>query len=526
MDNYLVISWLVSSICLFSLAVTWMRTRFTAPGWMVLYLTIFLLSITGGLREQPAIINAAVAMWFILILLPGFIARLCYRRFMQQKYPEARRLAQILSWLHPADGYREQPEIIRAIALSQRGEITAALDALKRFQNVKSVIGLTAIANLYRITNQWEEFLVWQSQHSQELAKNPQFLHALLRTRGELGDVRGMVELFSQSREQIRKLFPAAQRDLCRLILFAFCGKRQAAEILCDGSLAVLPHSTRVFWLATADLNAGETESAKRQFEELLPAADPLLRTAIERRLSQITICLEPLDATAERVVEEATTEHAHEEKFGARRPLFSNRAKATQILIVLNVFMFGAECYLGGGENIFVLYRLGALFPPAVLAGQWWRLIMAMFLHCGALHLTMNMLGLWFLGPCVEFAIGFRRFLLVYLLTGIGSMATVLAFSFGDNAEALTVGASGCVMGLVGATGSLMLRGWLRENAIAAKRRLGLALFIVLMEVLVDFMIPQVSMIAHLSGACIGFAITMVLRDRLTLTPQPLQSR
>ena len=497
--------------------------RFAAPGWMVLYLAVLLLCCAGWLLKQPAIIDAAAAVWFLLILLPGLIARPYNRRMMQQKYAAARRVARILSWLHPADGCRELPEIVHALELAQQGELAAASEMLNRFQNVTSLIGLSAIANLYRITNQWEEFLAWQSRHPRELARHSQLLPIILRTRGEVGDVRGLVELYDRHRKQIRKLVPITYRDTCRLMLFAFCGKRQAVESLCAGTLAVFPASVRAFWLATADLEAGEAESAKRQFEELLPAADPLLRAAIERRLSRISLRPEPLDATAERIVAEAATEHGHEEKFGAQRSLFSKRARATQIFIALNVFMFVAESCLGGGTNMRVLYRLGALFPPAVRAGEWWRLIASMFLHYGALHLTMNMLGLWFLGPFVEFALGFRRFMLVYLLAGIGSMATVLAFSSGAHAESLTVGASGCVMGLVGATGSLMFRGWLRENALAAKRRLGLMLLIVSMEALFDSMVPQVSMTAHLSGALIGFVATLVLRDRLR-PPAPQQ--
>jgi len=306
-------------------------------------------------------------------------------------------------------------------------------------------------------------------------------------------------------------------------MLFAFCGKRQAVERLCAGSLAVLPAQTRAFWLATADLEAGESESAKRQLEELLPGADPLLHRAIERRLSRISILPEPLDASAERVVEEAAREFGHEETFGVRRSLFSNRARATQILMVLNIFMFVVESSLGGSTNLDVLYRLGGLFPPAVRAGEWWRLTTAVFLHFGALHLAMNMFGLWFLGPFVEFALGFRRFMLVYLLAGIGSMATVMEFSSAAHAEPLTVGDSGCVMGLVGATGALMLRGWLREKALAAKRQLVLMLLIVSMQILFDSAIPKVSMTAHLSGAFIGFAAIMVLRDRL-IPPAPHQ--
>ena len=131
-----------------------------------------------------------------------------------------------------------------------------------------------------------------------------------------------------------------------------------------------------------------------------------------------------------------------------------------------------------------------------------------------------MNMLGLWLLGPFTEFALGSGRFVLVYLLAGIGSMTTVLVCSSGAQEISLTVGASGCVMGLIGASGALMLRGWLREKAPVAKRRLVVMLMIVSVQTLFDSVVPHVSMTAHLSGAFIGFLSTMVLQDRLLSRP------
>ena len=80
-------------------------------------------------------------------------------------------------------------------------------------------------------------------------------------------------------------------------------------------------------------------------------------------------------------------------------------------------------------------------------------------------------------------------------------------------------VGASGCVMGLVGATMALMLRGWIRHKAISARRRLISASSIIIMQTVFDAIVPQVSMTAHLSGALIGFGTTLFLRDRLKTT-------
>jgi rhomboid protease GluP len=202
---------------------------------------------------------------------------------------------------------------------------------------------------------------------------------------------------------------------------------------------------------------------------------------------------------------------------------LFSRQARGTQLLLALNALMFAAEVHFGGATDPKTLYQLGAMSPPAVQAGEWWRLIAAIFLHFGPVHLLMNMLGLWVLGPFTEFAFGLRRFLGLYLLSGIGSMGVVMAFASGRHGDQLTVGASGCVMGLVGATGALMLRGWLREKALTARKRLILMFTVLAMQTVFDALVPQVSMAAHLSGAGIGFALGMLLSDRLK-TGKPSQ--
>ena len=66
------------------------------------------------------------------------------------------------------------------------------------------------------------------------------------------------------------------------------------------------------------------------------------------------------------------------------------------------------------------------------------------------------------------------------------------------------------------------MLRGWLRERALFARHRLSGILIIIAMQTLFDAMVPQVSMTAHLSGAFLGFAATIALRDRLRVPTQP----
>jgi rhomboid protease GluP len=520
MEYEVIIFWLVCLSCLSGLVVVATHVRSAGWGWLVLYLVILGVAVCGWWWHQNALVYAALALWGLLVVGPGLLSRLYLRRFLQQRYGAAGRVARLISWLHPADGWRQQPQIVRALELAQRGDFAAATETLQRFQGTHSLVGLAALTHLYRLTNQWEELLRWQQQHATEFQRHPQLLGVLLRAYGETGDLRAMVELYGRHQQRIARLVPASSRDLCRLALFAFCGQRELVEHLFDGSLALVPAPTREFWLATADWAAGNWEPARRRWEALLPAADPPTRQAIERRLARIAVRPEPLDAAGQRVVEEAAREHGHEESFGAQPSLFSKQARATQLLILLNVLMFVVESVSGGNTDADNLYRLGALAAPAVRAGEWWRLIASLFLHWGPLHLAMNMLALWWLGPFVEFALGFRRFLQVYLLVGIGSMGVVMVFASGPHGQNLTLGASGCIMGLIGATAALMLRGWLRAKAFAARRRLVAMVLIVGMQSVFDAVVPQVSMTAHLSGALLGFALTLMLRDTLKSTP------
>jgi membrane associated rhomboid family serine protease len=120
-----------------------------------------------------------------------------------------------------------------------------------------------------------------------------------------------------------------------------------------------------------------------------------------------------------------------------------SDRPVVTIALIAINVLV-----YFGGSTKAGFIGDYG-LFGPAVANGEWWRLITSGFLHGGLLHIGFNMYVLWFLGQLLEPALGPVRFAALYL-------ASLLAGSFGAlllSPTSVTVGASGAVFGLMGAT-------------------------------------------------------------------------
>jgi rhomboid protease GluP len=188
--------------------------------------------------------------------------------------------------------------------------------------------------------------------------------------------------------------------------------------------------------------------------------------------------------------------------------------AYTTYLLIALNLLIYALEIKLGGSQNSFALDRLGALVPEKVLAGEWWRLIGANFLHYGSFHLATNMLSLFFIGRLIELSLGAKYYLTIYLVSGVGSMLTftLLAFKLGLS-NAFLVGASAAIMGLIGAILAISLQIWLKKRySVTAKRRLQQIILIIVIQFILDNIIPQVSFHAHLFGFIIGFLISSIL--------------
>lgn len=181
-----------------------------------------------------------------------------------------------------------------------------------------------------------------------------------------------------------------------------------------------------------------------------------------------------------------------------------------TFALIGMNVGVFMLELLLGGqlnGTGSWI-YEHGVLVSRAfasdgqlvgVAEGDWWRLITATFLHGGLLHLGMNMLVLWFIGPALEDYFGHARYLLLYVVSGLAGSAGALVWS----PSVPTVGASGAIWGLMGA--ALILE-WRRIYVFG-----GQALGLVVINLALTFLIPGISRGGHIGGLIGGAAAALV---------------
>ena len=132
--------------------------------------------------------------------------------------------------------------------------------------------------------------------------------------------------------------------------------------------------------------------------------------------------------------------------------------------------------------------------------AGEWWRLVTAMFLHYGVLHLLMNMYALWILGRELEAVLGRLRFVGLYLLAGLGGNVAAYLFSAPN---AATAGASTAVFGLMAATFVILKRLNLSVQPI---------LPVIVINVLFTFVIANISVAGHLGGLVIGAIVAAIL--------------
>ncbi|MET7933422.1 rhomboid family intramembrane serine protease [Streptomyces sp. NPDC005322] len=131
-----------------------------------------------------------------------------------------------------------------------------------------------------------------------------------------------------------------------------------------------------------------------------------------------------------------------------------------TKILIALNLAIWLAV--LAAGDRVVNDFALVAQWPPGpsasegVAEGQWYRLLTSIFLHQQLMHIAFNMLSLWWIGAPLEAALGRARYIALYLLSGLGG--STLSYLVAAP-EVASLGASGAIFGLLGATAVLMRR-------------------------------------------------------------------
>jgi rhomboid protease GluP len=194
------------------------------------------------------------------------------------------------------------------------------------------------------------------------------------------------------------------------------------------------------------------------------------------------------------------------------------HEAPVSTILLIANILMFGVSWLAissqGGGGGLHILwgmggetmYRLGASYGPAIFIGnEWWRLVTAMFLHGGLLHIGFNMMALIQFGPALEELYGSAKFLFFYVLTG--AFGFLVSAYFGN----YSLGASGALLGLIGLFLAVTSK---RGGSYMREIRSRLISSVVILFVL-GFSGMGMDNYAHGGGLAAGFLLGKIFADR-----------
>jgi membrane associated rhomboid family serine protease len=158
-------------------------------------------------------------------------------------------------------------------------------------------------------------------------------------------------------------------------------------------------------------------------------------------------------------------------------------------------------------------LVGLGSNFGPYTTDGDWWRLLTAMFLHLGIIHLAFNMWALASFGPLVERLYGSVFYFLIYMGAGLaGGLASV-----SWRPEVNSVGASGAIFGIFGALLAVQIHngGSIPVNVLRPLRYTS-SLYIAL-SLFVGLSASGVDNAAHIGGIAAGFLMGLTVSRPIT---------
>lgn len=183
-------------------------------------------------------------------------------------------------------------------------------------------------------------------------------------------------------------------------------------------------------------------------------------------------------------------------------------RAYVTFALIAINITYFLFLEVAGSTESTSFMVSHGAMYAPLVLEeGEYYRLLTSVFMHFGINHIMNNMLILFILGDNLERALGHIKYLLFYLLCGVGANVVSMLVNLGSYREVVSAGASGAIFGVIGGLlyAVLINRGQLED---LSTRQL---VFVIACSLYFGFTSTGVDNAAHIAGLLTGIVLGII---------------
>lgn len=496
-------------------------------GLLGLNLALAVMALIQG--DQPGLLHyLSLAAFTVLVVVPALLKRLTRGALRRGEVERARSLLQLRRMLQPGAGLAREQRILTALAGLRSGRVVPPDPedddqlplAEQRLEPDFRLVLVEHLLLIYVVKRRWGAAVaLFREEGGEPLAvASPGICASMVRAYSELGQLeeaaRLLALIFHQLGRGSAEIISLAKQ--AQLVFLAHAGRTEQLVALLDEERGIypgLPPAGRQVWLGVAHARSGDLERARAIWQEVLAGGDQGNAVAQEasRRLGDPPRALgeesgsSTVGAMVQRVMEGLDNGGVPL----TRVRLQALRATPVTFSLVGLLVAIHIGLMASGGEDNAHYLRFGANFVAATLAGEPWRLLTSLFLHGSVLHLLFNVYALYALGRLTERLYGSARFWLVYVVSGVsGALASALL----GEAFRLSVGASGAIFGLIGATlvGMVRLRGAVPESW---RRQVVVTMLLVLgINLVIGLSLPNVDNAAHLGGLFGGLAASALL--------------
>lgn len=185
------------------------------------------------------------------------------------------------------------------------------------------------------------------------------------------------------------------------------------------------------------------------------------------------------------------------------------NIAYVNGVIIAVNVIYFLYLELAGSTDDLNFMVEHGAMYAPYVVEyKEYYRLFTSIFMHFGIDHILNNMVILFVLGDNLERALGKLKYLLFYIVCGVGANIISMQFNISQYRHVVSAGASGAIFGVIGGLlyAVVVNRGQLED---LSTRQL---VMVIGCSLYFGFTGSGVDNVAHVSGLILGILMSMIL--------------
>ncbi len=179
-----------------------------------------------------------------------------------------------------------------------------------------------------------------------------------------------------------------------------------------------------------------------------------------------------------------------------------------TILLVAVNVLVYFYTEATGSSLDVDHMIRMGGMYEPLFMEGEYYRIITHFFLHFGMEHLGNNMLSLIVLGYAIEGNLGKARYVILYFLSGILAGFSSIVYNVMVTGEAVvSCGASGAIYGLMGALLVMLI---LRRHQL--KTEIPRFMLFIILSSYSGMRDASIDGAAHVGGLVAGFIVCSLM--------------